>query len=389
MLRTQPILFALVFCVVSARDATALDWELQRSAQVSVEGGWLAGSKIPMNSASQSEYDTLSAKYGPGEIANAAIKTLRLQGLEGLAGGNASLGYEGFSDDLNWQSAINIFGSTVVGNSTGTFYNAPDNPLVATQGLGGRNSGWEAGTLAAVHWVPLSSFSVHLRSSYAVGTNAFKDQYSRIQFEPGIQLKAARFVMTPSFAFQRLLSSEALPALDLNSWAFDFEWIGTRTWRLQNPAGFPLIKSWRAAAIGSSLVVKALENEGHFLEFNLSPKLNLTPSLVFSSHFRAVSGSEQSYVAPSLAEALNARGKQKGDWTPSAPSADFTSQTIEWKNSLIRRMSQDWTLTGSILYTSKSSAFNPSSISNLRYSTLIDAARESSFRYFLGSEFLL
>jgi hypothetical protein len=141
--------------------------------------------------------------------------------------------------------------------------------------------------------------------------------------------------------------------------------------------------------LGSPLLVTALENEGRFFEINITPKINFSGGLSFISHFRSVSGSDQSYIAPSLAAELRSRGERQNDWTPVSASADFSSQTIEWRNSLNQRMGDRWNLFGTLFYTNQSNTFSQTPTSSLRYSELIDSAQEATFRYFLGSEFLL
>ena len=374
---------------LAANTALAMDWELRSSSYLAAEGGWLSGSKVPLSSNTQSEYDKESSKSGSLNAASDKIKTLRLQGPEWLASGVAQIGYEGFSDDLNWQANIDAIGSAVVGNSTGSFYNPPTDPIFPSQGRGGRNSGWAAGVSTGFHFIPLSGFSMHLRNSFTTGADVFRENFSRLHLSPALQIKAARFVIHPAYSWQRLLSPDALPAADISAWSLDLEWLGNRFLRFQNPAGFPLIKTWKASALGSSLLVRALENEGSYLEVNLTPKIIFTGSLFLTSHFRSVTATELSYVAPSLADAINQRGRKSADWSPTPPSADYSSHTIEWKNSLTQRIERNIHLSLSVLYTSRQAAFTPSAFSKLQYSALIDAARESSFRYFLGSEFLL
>jgi|GEM_PF-645255 len=374
---------------LAANSALAMDWELRSSSYLAAEGGWLSGSKVPLSSNTQTEYDKESSKSGSLSAASDKIKTLRLQGPEWLASGVAQIGYEGFSDDLNWQANIDAIGSAVVGNSTGSFYNPPADPLFPSQGWGGRNSGWAAGVSTGFHFIPLSGFSMHLRNSFTTGADVFRENFSRLYLSPALQIKAARFVIHPAYSWQRLLSPDALPAADISAWSLDLEWLGNRFLRFQNPAGFPLIRTWKASALGSALLVRALENEGSYLEVNLTPKIIFTGSLFLTSHFRSVTATELSYVAPSLADAINQRGRKLADWSPTPPSADYSSQTIEWKNSLTKRIERNIHLSLSVLYTSRQAAFTPSAFSKLQYSALIDAARESSFRYFLGSEFLL
>ncbi|MEY4064421.1 MAG: hypothetical protein RIR26_629 [Pseudomonadota bacterium] len=369
--------------------AEALEGEFRSSHFFSAEGGWLSGTKVPLQSATQRDYDNESSKSGPGPAAEQKIRTLRLQGLEGVTTGTSNVGYELFSDNLNWQFNGDLVASFLAGNSTGTFFSPTSSPLFPTQGRGGRNSGWSAGAAAGVHWVPLSSFSTHLRGSFSTGSNSFTEPFSRLQLTPSLQIKAVRFIISPAYTWQRLLSGDALPAADVRGASIDVEWLGNDFLRFQNPNGYPLVKTWRATALGSPLVIRALENEGTFLEINLTPKIIFSENFFLTSHFRSVAATELSYIAPSLADAIRERGTKSSEWTPPAPSADYSSQTIEWKNTLTRRFGRNFQVNVSVLYTNKSSVFNPSSFSKLQYSTLIDTAGESSLRYFLGSEFLL
>jgi hypothetical protein len=387
VLQTTCALVLFLGCISFSR-ATAMDWQLRSSSYLSAEGGWLAGSKVPLNSKTQTEYDAASEKLSPSEASN-AIKTLRLQGGEGVFSGNTSLGYEGFSDELNWQANIDATAAAVVGNSTGTFYAPLGDPIFPTFARGGRNSGWNAGINTGLHWIPFSGFSAHLRTAYTLGANSFRENFSRLHLAPAVQLKVARFVVQPVFSWQRILSAEALPAADIRAWSLDVEWLGNKHFRFQNPSGFPLVRSWSSLALGSSLVVQALENEGSFLEFNITPRIIFSPGLSLISHLRSVSGHGQSYISPSRAAAVVALGKKTNDWTPREISAEYSTQTIEWKNTLAYRLQTNMSVSGSILYTSESSAFTPSVLSSTRYSSLIDSARESTFRYFLGAEFLL
>lgn len=385
---------ALCSCVISLAllfsfPALALDGEFRSSHFFSVEGGWLSATKVPLQSSFQRDYDNESAKTGPGPAAEAKIRTLRLQGPEWVAAGTSNVGYELFSDDLNWQFNGDLVASVLAGNSTGTFFSPLSTPLFPTQGRGGRNSGGSVGAATGLHWVPLSSFSAHLRSSFSTGSNAFKEGHARFQISPSLQIKAVRFIISPAYTWQRLLSADAWPAADVRGASVDVEWLGNNFLRFQNPNGYPLVKAWRSNALGSSLVVHALENEGTFFEINLTPKVIFSENFFLTSHLRSVSATELSYIAPSLADAIRERGAKSSDWTPPSPSADYSSQTIEWKNSLNRRLGRNFQLSVSVLYTSKTSVFNPSSFSNLQYSALIDSAGESSLRYFLGSEFLL
>jgi len=379
---------ALAWIAKVPTHANAMDWQLRSSTYMGAEGGWLSGSKVPLNSKSQTDYDTAADKLSPADAAK-TIKTLKLQGGEGVFSGNTILGYEGFSDELNWQANIDATAAVVAGNSTGTFYAPPGDPIFPTYARGGRSSGWNAGISSGLHWIPFSSFSTHFRASYTLGANSFRENFSRLHLAPAVQLKVARFVVQPLFSWQRILSAEALPAADIRAWSLDIEWLGSRNFRFQNPSGFPLIRSWNSLALGSSLVVQALENEGSFLEFNLTPRIIFSPGLMLISHFRNVSGHGQSYISPSLAAKIAALGRKSNEWTPGEISAEYSTSTIEWKNTLAWRVQTNMNLSASLLYTSESSAFTPSVLSSTRYSALIDSARESTFRYFLGAEFLL
>lgn len=383
---------AILFLSISmlfAKNAIGMDWEFRTSSLLSAEGGWISGSKVPLNSKSQTEYDNETSKSGSPSTAEEKIKILQLQGLETVNSASTKIGYEGFSHDLHWQATVDALGSIVVGNSTGSFYNSPGELIFPTQGRIGRNSGWIAGAAGTLHWLPINSFTMRIQSSFTNGADSFKESFSRVQVSPEFELKAARFVLTPNFNWQRILALDALPAADIRAWSLDVEWIGNRFFRFQNPNGFPLIRTWKVSALGSALLVRALENEGSFLEINLTPRISLSGTLVLASHFRSLSGSNMSYIAPSLAEAIQSRGKKLGDWSPPRPSADYSNHSIEWKNSLIKRVLRNLNVSLSILYTNRSSVFTPSALSNFEYSSLIDNARESSFRYFLGSEFLL
>lgn len=387
-MRLRVIVF-LASALLSPQRALSIDWQFRSAAMLAGEGGLLSGSKIPLNSATQKEYDDESAKSGLSAAANSKIRVLKLQGPEGFATGTMLMGYEGFSDDLRWQSSIDFRGSGGIGNSTGRFFSPPFDPVFPTQGRGGRNSGWLAGAEGNLHWLPINSFSAHVKTAFLSGADNFKDSFSRLQLEAEFEVKAGRFVINPGLGLQRLLGADALPAADISAWSVDLEWLGNRTFRFQNPRGFALVKVWRSQALGSTLLVTAMENEGRFFEINLTPKISLTDQLTLTSHFRSVSGSEQSYIAPSLAEELIRRGRAQADWRPPAASADYSSQTIEWRNSLNQRMGGGWNLYATVMYISQSHSFTQTITSNLRYSDLIESARESSFRYFLGSEFLL
>lgn len=379
----------LVSSFFASSTALSVDWQYRSGALFAGEGGLLVGSKVPLQSTSQKEYDDESAKNGLSKAASSKIKTLKLQGFEGYANGTFATGYEGFSNDLLWQSSLDLKASAGIGNSSGRLFSPAFDPIFPTQGRGGRNSGWLAGGDANIHWLPIESFSVHFRTTFSTGSDLYKDPFSRLLIGTEINLKADQFTINPAFSWQRLLGADALPAADISGWSLDLEWLGNKTFSFKNPRGYSLIKSWRSVAQGSSLVVTALENEGRFLEINITPKIYFSKGLSFSSHLRSVSGSEQSYIAPSLAAELKRRGQQQNDWRPPAASADYSSHTIEWRNSLNQKMATGWNIYGTILYTSQSCTFAQSSSSNLRYSDLIDSARESTFRYFLGSEFLL
>jgi hypothetical protein len=365
-----------------------MDWQFRSSSYLGAEGGWLSGSKVPLNSKTQTEYDNASEKLSSAE-ASKAIRTLKLQGGEGVISGNTVMGFEGFSDQLDWQASIDATAAGVAGNSTGTFYAPPGDPIFPTYTRGGRNSGWNAGISSGLHWIPFNGFSAHFRTSYTLGANSFRENFSRLNLAPSAQLKVARFVMQPAFSWQRLLSAEALPAADIRAWSLDLEWLGNKNFRFQNPTGFPLIRSWSSLALGSSLVVQALENEGSFLEINVTPRIIFSPGLMLISHFRSVSGHGQSYIAPSRAAEIVALGRKTNDWTPREISAEYSTSSFEWKNSLAYRIQSNTNISASLLYTNESSAFTPSVLSSTRYSNLIDSGRESSFRYFLGAEFLL
>ncbi len=381
------IFLSLIAC--TSLPALGVDWQFRSTGLLAVEGGLLSGSKVPISSTSQKEYDDESAKSGLSKTAAEKIKTLKLQGAEWFSSGTAIAGYEGFSDNLQWQSSFDLRVSGGYGNSVGRFFSPPFDPIFPMQGRGGRNSGWLAGGEGHLHWIPLNSFTAHFKASFASGSNQLKENFSRITFSPELELKAGRFVINPAFSWQRILGTDALPAADIDAWSVDLEWLGSRTIRLQNPRGYSLVKVWRSVALGSPLLVTAMENEGRFLEINITPRIYFSGGLSFSSHFRSISGSEQSYLAPSLASELNRRGVAQNDWRPAAASADYTSHTIEWRNSLNQRMGDGWNLYGTILYTNQSNAFSQTATSNLRFSDLLDSARESTFRYFLGSEFLL
>ncbi|MFZ9519240.1 MAG: hypothetical protein ACO3A4_02075 [Silvanigrellaceae bacterium] len=367
----------------------AMDWLFRSGGMFAAEGGLLTGSKIPINSTSQKEYDDESAKSGLSKAAIEKIKTSKLYGLEGFATGTAVLGYEGYSNNLEWQSSLDLKASAGAGNSSGQFFSPAFDPVFPLQGRGGRNSGWLAGGEWNLNWLPLNSLSLHTKAGFFNGADLFKQSFSRFLIEPDLEFKTGGITINPGFSWQRILSLDALPAADVSAWSIDLEWVINRTIRLQNPKGYPLMKVWRSSALGSPLLVTALENEGRFFEINLTPRINLSGGLSFASHFRSVSGSEQSYIAPSLATELNRRGRQQNDWRPPAASADFSSQKIEWRNSLNQKIATNWNIYGTVLYTNQSSSFTQSPNSNLRYSDLIDSARESSFRYFFGSEFLL
>jgi hypothetical protein len=382
------ILFPAAFTLTCSA-VYGMDWQFRSGGMFAAEGGLLTGSKVSINSSSQKEYDDESAKSGLSKSATEKIKTTKLYGFEGFATGTAVLGYEGYSNNLEWHSSLDLKASAGAGNSSGQFYSPAFDPVFPLQGRGGRNSGWLAGGEWNLHWMPLNSLSMHLRTGFANGADQFKQPFSRILIDPELEFKTGGVTINPGFSWQRILGADALPAADISSWAIDLEWIINRTFRMQNPKGYSLVKVWRSAALGSPILVTALENEGRFFEINITPRINLSGGLSFISHFRSISGSEQSYIAPSLAAELNRRGRQQNDWRPPAASADYSSLKIEWRNSLNQKIGTNWNIYGTVLYTSQSNSFTQSPNSNLRYSDLIDSARESSLRYFLGSEFLL
>jgi hypothetical protein len=369
--------------------ALGMDWQYRSNRFLSVEGGLFSGSKVPLTSSSQKEYDEESSKSGLSKSSREKIRTLKLYGGEWYAAGTGLAGYEGFSDNLQWQSSLDLRVSGGIGNSSGRFFSPVFDSVFPMQGRGGRNSGWLAGAEAQLHWLPLNSFSGHLKTSFSSGANQFRDNFSRLTFQPEFELTAGRFIINPAFSWQRLIGADALPAADIDAWSIDIEWLGSKTLRFQNPKGFSLFKVSRSVALGSQLLVTALENEGRFFEINLTPRIHFSGGLSFISHFRSISGSEQSYIAPSLATELRNRGEKQNSWVPVAASAEFTSQTIEWRNSLNRRIGDGWNLFATVFYTGQSHAFAQTPTSSLRFSDLIDSAQESTFRYFLGSEFLL
>ncbi|MEN9810799.1 MAG: hypothetical protein RLZZ488_2366 [Pseudomonadota bacterium] len=377
-----------IVCLLSF-PAAAMDWQFRSGALLAGEGGLLSGSKVPITSTSQREYDEESAKNGLSKSAREKIRTSRLRGLEGYTSGTIAMGYEGYSNDLRWQSSLDLKASGGFGNSSGRFFSPAFDPVVPAQGRGGRNSGWLAGGEGELHWIPFNGFSTHLSASFSAGSNLLKEPFSRLLISPEAEIRADKFEITPAFLWQRLLGSDALPAADLSAWSVNVEWLGTKGFRIQNPRGYPTLRVWRALAQGSPLLVTAMENEGRFFEINITPKILFSGGFSLISHFRSVSGSEQSYIAPSLAAEINRRGKEFNTWQPPSASADYSSQTIEWRNSLNKKIDRNWNIYATIHFTSQSNSFSQTATSNLRYSDLIDVARESTFRYFLGSEFLL
>lgn len=357
---------------------------------MSLEGGWIAGSKIPISPKSQTEFDNASANSEVPALAESKIETRRLQGLEWVSKGNLQFGAEGFSDNLEHQLELDLVASGILSNSTtGVFYNPPGFSIFPNDALGGRNQGWNVGGSGGYHWTPFGSFGLHVNGKYFVGSDAFKSTFNSIHFNAAAELKASRFILRPAASVVRLTAADTLPAADVSSWMADIEWLGNDFIKFKNPSGYPLISKTNVVALGSSLLVQAMENEGSYLELNFTPRLQIVRGLVLSSHFRSLSGHSRSYVAPSLAVAISDRARKTNDWTPPEASAEYSSQTIEWKNSLTKRVDRGFYLSASILYTSKSSTYLPSAGSRLQYSALLDKAYESSIRYFLGSEFLL
>jgi hypothetical protein len=376
--------------VIFAGSAEGLDWESRSSRYLSVEGGWLVGSKIPISSKTQEEFDKASANAEQSSLAESKIVTSRLRGLEWIGKGSTQIGAEGFSSNLNHQLELDVVASGVLSNSTtGVFYNPPGLSIFPHDALGGRNQGWTLGGSGGYHWVPFGSFGLHFNGRYLVGSDAFRAFFNSIDFTAAAELKADRFVVRPSASIIRLTAADTLPAADVTSWVLDIEWIGNEFIKFKNPAGYPLVKSSNIVALGSNLLVQALENEGSYLELNFTPRLQIVRGLTLASHFRSLSGNSRSYIAPSLAEAIADRARNTNDWTPPEASAEYSSHTIEWKNSLTKRVDRGFQISLSILYTSRSSTYLPSARSTLRYSPLLDKAYESSIRYFLGSEFLL
>lgn len=377
-----------ITCFLSSTGA-AMDWQFRSGALLAGEGGLLSGSRVPITSTSQKDYDDESAKTGLSKSAREKIKTNKLQGLEGYVSGTLAMGYEGYSDDLRWQSSFDLKASGGYGNSSGRFFSPAFDPIFPAQGRGGRNSGWLAGGEGELHWIPFNGFSGHLSASFSTGSNLFKDSYSRLLMTPEVEIRADRFEITPGYVWQRILGADALPAADISAWSVNVEWLGGKNFRIQNPKGYPTMRVWRALAQGSPLLVTAMENEGRFFEINITPKILFSGGLSLISHFRFVSGSEQSYVAPSLANEIKRRGKELNNWQAPSASADYSSQTIEWRNSLNKKIDRSWNIYATIHFTSQSNSFSQTATSNLRYSDLIDVSRESTFRYFLGTEFLL
>lgn len=367
----------------------ALDWEQTFSRYIAVDGGWVEGSKIPTTPSAQVSYDDVSSKSDDFKVAESQIETRKLRGLEWIGKGRLQWGVEGYTDQLKHQLDLNIVASGILGNSTGVFYAPPGSSIFPHDGLGARNTGWTLGGGGTFHWIPFSSFSAHISSRYMFGSNALKNNFAALDTNAMLAIKAARFALRPSASFIRLLAPDTRPAADILSWSFDLEWLGNDSLKFRNPMGFPLIKKSNIVALGSELLVNALENEGSYLELNLTPRLQITRGLFISSHFRTLFGSNRSYVAPSLAKAIADRALQTDDWSPPESSAEYTSETVEWKNTLTKRIDRGFDISFSVLYTNRSSTYVPSAGSKLQYSALLDKAYESSVRYFLGCEFLL
>jgi hypothetical protein len=379
----------LCFLWLQGPDAHAMNWQFRSTGLAGAEGGYLTGFKIPLNSSTQLDYDNVVTKTGLSQTAADKIKTLQLRGPEGFAHGTMTAGYEGTSEDLQWQSTLNLRGTIVGGNSGGRFFSPSSDPLFPNQGRLGRNSGWLTGADASLQWLPFDSFAMRLRSSFSGGSNLFKDHFLRLKIHSEIDLRAGDFLIQPSFFWQRLLAMDAQPASDVSAWSIDVDWLASRSFRFQNPKGYELIKIWRSSALGSPLLITALENEGRFLELNVTPKILLTEGLSIISHFRNVWGSTQSYISPLLATELMRRGRQQNNWNPPAASAEYSSTTFELRSTLNKKVESAWNLYAGVFYKSQSNTFSQAPNSNFIYSELIETARESSIRYFLGSEFLL
>lgn len=383
-------LSAFCACMLYVSHAHAIDWESRSSRYLSLEGGWITGSKIPMSPDAQIEFDKASATAEQPALAEAKIVTSRLRGVEWIGKGRVQFGTEGFSDDLNHQLEFDVVASGVLSNSTtGVFYSPPGLKIFPHDALGGRNQGWSLGGRSAYHWIPFGSFGLHFTGHYLVGSDAFKRSFNSIDVSASAELKASRFVLNPAVSILRLTAVDTLPAADVSSWLLDIEWLGNAFIKFKNPSGYPLVKKSNIIALGSRLLVNAMENEGTYLELNFTPRMQIVRGLILSSHFRSLSGNSRSYIAPSLAVAIADRARQTNDWAPPEASAEYSSQTIEWKNTLTKRVDRGFNLSLSVLYTSRSSTYVPSAGSRLQYSALLDKAYESSIRYFLGCEFLL
>ena len=370
--------------------AHALDWESRGSRYLSLEGGWIEGSKIPISPETQSEFDKASANAEQPALAENKIVTKRLRGVECIGKGSVQFGAEGFNRNLTHQLELDVVASGILSNSTtGVFYNPPGLNLFPHDALGGRNQGWTLGGSGGYHWIPFGSFGLHFNGRYLVGSESFKSVFNSIDLSASAELKAARFVVKPAVSMVRLTAADTLPAADVSSWLLDVEWAGNEFIKFKNPSGYPLVKKSNVVALGSNLLIQAMENEGSYLELNLTPRLQIVRGLTLASHYRSLSGDSRSYIAPSLAEAIGDRARKFDDWTPPEASAEYSSHTIEWKNSLTKRMDRGFYVSLSVLYTSRSSTYLPSAGSRLQYSALLDKAYESSIRYFLGSEFLL
>lgn len=389
ILHLNSAIVAVTISCSFSETAYCLDWEPRHSRFISLEGGWISGSKIPITSNAQTEFDNASGKTDNPTLAETKIETRRLRGIEWLGKGVTQFGFEGFSRDLMHQVELDFVASGIIGNSSGSFYNPPGFQIFPHDAVGGRNSGWTVGGSGGLHWIPFSSFGLHLTGKYLVGSDALKSNFNSIDVNAAAELKAARFILKPAASFVRLTSVETLPAADVVSWFFDIEWLGNEHIKFKNPSGYPLIKKISAAALGSNLLVKAMENEGSYLELNFTPRLQITRGLILSSHFRSLSGTGRSYIAPSLAIAIADRARKTNDWTPPEASAEYTSQTFEWKNTLTKKIDRGFHLSLSVLYTSRGATYVPGVGSTLKYSALLDRSYESSIRYFLGSEFLL
>jgi hypothetical protein len=375
------------------RRNAAAGWFKSPLAEVSVGLSVYQGKAIELDPNSQEGYDKAIVSGKPAE-AVPAIKERKLALTDftvdtvfgGTFGLNSALTPGGGQSRVGLDVLV---GATQSGREL-PVYALRGETLPAQVSPRTAHSGWGLTLGPVVDLATNRNFSLGAKALYGVSGPSFGSPLGRLEGSAYARIEFDQADVRSGGRFGWWLGSDNKQGAQIMSFDFDARVGRLGLFGFGAPEGYPLFRYSRLVPTGSSAVSLFTQLEGDFYELNLAPRLFLGEQIAALFWYRYVSGSRQSFLGKTVADAVEAQGKAQGKWDPPRPTAEYTSASQDFTFEL-----EWWPLkwlsgAGGVLvrksvtqYSDKTTLVSQGGIDSFSYAGLLDRGGESWSRYFV------